>query len=195
MMSIISQGDVSWPFMDILQDCGMITLRDNEITEEHLQRYFKIHVNGAWVGVVRNGFTLAKHMRMKRRTMEINEETEIAINYDNKLIRINTDSGRSMRPLFVVEEGKLKITQERIDSLSGVSQPILEDGWNRLLAEGLIEYIGGEEEENCLVAMFPKDIQKDHTHCEIHPGTMFGTMASTIPFAHHNPPARNTFQW
>jgi len=36
-------------------------------------------------------------------------------------------------------------------------------------------------------------IQK-HTHCEIHPSTIFGVLASCIPFPEHNQSPRNTYQ-
>jgi DNA-directed RNA polymerase II subunit RPB2 len=33
-----------------------------------------------------------------------------------------------------------------------------------------------------------------YTHCEIHPSTIFGVIASCIPFPEHNQSPRNTYQ-
>ena len=35
---------------------------------------------------------------------------------------------------------------------------------------------------------------KHYTHCEIHPSTIFGILASCIPFPEHNQSPRNTYQ-
>ena len=49
--------------------------------------------------------------------------------------------------------------------------------------------------------MFPKDlVQKEqplyyhYTHCEIHPSTILGLLASCIPYPDHNQSPRNTYQ-
>ncbi len=54
-----------------------------------------------------------------------------------------------------------------------------------------------EEQIDLLIAMHPKDvidITKPYTHCEIHPATMLGAMAMTVPFLGKNPSTRNTYQ-
>ena len=38
------------------------------------------------------------------------------------------------------------------------------------------------------------DIIYKYTHCEIHPSTIFGILASCIPFPEHNQSPRNTYQ-
>jgi hypothetical protein len=51
-----------------------------------------------------------------------------------------------------------------------------------------------------MIAMKPNDLYKDttniykYTHCEIHPSTIFGLLASCIPFPEHNQSPRNTYQ-
>ena len=77
--------------------------------------------------------------------------------------------------------------------------------WDNLLtssklAESVIEYIDPEEQSWALIATKPKDIivKSDniykYTHCEIHPSTIFGVLASCIPFPEHNQSPRNTYQ-
>ena len=52
-----------------------------------------------------------------------------------------------------------------------------------------------------MIATKPKDLIPSrldqiikHTHCEIHPSTMFGVVSSCIPFPEHNQSPRNTYQ-
>jgi DNA-directed RNA polymerase II subunit RPB2 len=77
--------------------------------------------------------------------------------------------------------------------------------WDHLLTsskidDSIIEYIDPEEQSWSLIATKPRDIiQKSdniykYTHCEIHPSTIFGVLASCIPFPEHNQSPRNTYQ-
>jgi len=51
-----------------------------------------------------------------------------------------------------------------------------------------------------MIAMKPTELYKSgqfiykYTHCEIHPSTIFGVVASCIPFPDHNQSPRNTYQ-
>lgn len=69
--------------------------------------------------------------------------------------------------------------------------------------EGFIEYLDIDETAHSMIAMFPKDLNKEcegvtliprYTHCEIHPSLMFGILGANIPFANHNQAPRNTYQ-
>jgi DNA-directed RNA polymerase beta subunit len=67
--------------------------------------------------------------------------------------------------------------------------------------EGIIEYIDTNEVNNTYIAMTDDDLIKDHppyinqfTHCEIHPGTILGAVASVIPFSDDNQSPRNCYQ-
>jgi DNA-directed RNA polymerase II subunit RPB2 len=68
------------------------------------------------------------------------------------------------------------------------------------LETSVIEYIDPEEQNFALIALRAKNayIQRDmrvkYTHCEIHPSTIFGVLASCIPFPEHNQAPRNTYQ-
>lgn len=57
----------------------------------------------------------------------------------------------------------------------------------------VIEFIDVEETNMSFIAMTPADIEHQHTHCEIHPATMFSMYTSTIPFANYNAPTRIVF--
>jgi DNA-directed RNA polymerase II subunit RPB2 len=60
-------------------------------------------------------------------------------------------------------------------------------------SQAAVEFLDADEEDTCLVATEPKDIGEYHTHCEIHPSTMFSVVTSNIPFANHNQAPRNIF--
>jgi DNA-directed RNA polymerase II subunit RPB2 len=91
--------------------------------------------------------------------------------------------------------------------------------WNDLLVcsnnhgfEAVLEYIDPDEQNiNIMLAMTPKDLYDANlsyqypnastnnfpprfTHCEIHPSTIFGVLASCIPFPEHNQSPRNCYQ-
>ncbi len=70
---------------------------------------------------------------------------------------------------------------------------------------GVIEYIDPDEQAFSMIAMRPKHLYRNETdvsnpyiykysHCEIHPSTIFGILASCIPFPEHNQAPRNTYQ-
>ena len=72
-------------------------------------------------------------------------------------------------------------------------------------SHGVIEYIDPDEQAFSMIAMRPKHLLRNETdttspyiyrysHCEIHPSTIFGILASCIPFPEHNQAPRNTYQ-
>ena len=69
----------------------------------------------------------------------------------------------------------------------------------------VIEYIDPDEQAFSMIAMRPKHLHRNedepsnpyiyrYSHCEIHPSTIFGILASCIPFPEHNQAPRNTYQ-
>jgi len=62
--------------------------------------------------------------------------------------------------------------------------------------DSIIEYIDAEEQNTSMICMKPNLFQDNYsyTHCEIHPSTIFGVLASCIPFPQHNQSPRNTYQ-
>ena len=72
-------------------------------------------------------------------------------------------------------------------------------------SHGVIEYIDPDEQAFSMIAMRPHHLYRNETdranpymykysHCEIHPSTIFGILASCIPFPEHNQAPRNTYQ-
>ena len=79
------------------------------------------------------------------------------------------------------------------------------DGTDGSASHGVIEYIDPDEQSLSMIAMRPKHLYRNeentmdpyiyrYSHCEIHPSTIFGILASCIPFPEHNQAPRNTYQ-
>jgi len=166
----------------------------------------KIFINGCWVGVVENPFEIYNSLKEKKYQGIINIYTSITFDYKNAEIRICNDGGRITRPLLRVMDNHLVIKKSVISDIKKG-----ELVWNDLLtncklSESVIEYIDADEQEHSLIAMKPNDLEKQwkrpektteiyrYTHCEIHPSTIFGVLASCIPFPDHNQSPRNTYQ-
>jgi len=166
----------------------------------------KIFINGCWVGVVENPFEIYNSLKEKKYQGIINIYTSITFDYKNAEIRICNDGGRITRPLLRVDDNHLVIKKSVISDIKKG-----ELVWNDLLtncklSESVIEYIDADEQEHSLIAMKPNDLEKQwkrpektteiyrYTHCEIHPSTIFGVLASCIPFPDHNQSPRNTYQ-
>lgn len=69
----------------------------------------KIMLNGNWVAFTDNGPSIVKVLKQSRRKGDIPDEVSIVRDIVQNEIKIYTDSGRCMRPLFTVEYNKLKI--------------------------------------------------------------------------------------
>jgi len=175
---------------------------DSIDTSAELYGKVKVFVNGVWVGTCDKPNELYADMKDKKFKGIINIYTSIVFDYKMCEIRICNDGGRLTRPVLKVRNNRALITREIIDSL--VAKDIC---WNDLLTscrlnESVIEYIDPEEQNYAMIAMKAKDsyllnnvdIKYNYTHCEIHPSTIFGVLASCIPFPEHNQAPRNTYQ-
>lgn len=173
----------------------------NDSTPEQLFGKVKVFVNGAWQGVAENPMELYQDMKDKKYKGIINIYTSIVFDFKMLEIRICNDGGRLTRPVLRVKNNRAIIDKDIIQQL--VTKEI---SWNDLLtncklSESVIEYIDPEEQNYAMIAMKCKDgylqdpnLKFNYTHCEIHPSTIFGVLASCIPFPEHNQAPRNTYQ-
>ena len=178
------------PFMTRVED----VLKPSELYSK-----VKVFVNGAWLGVTDRALELYSDMKDKKYKGIINIYTSIIFNYKLAEIRICNDGGRLTRPVLRVKDNRALVSKEIIDKLTAK-----ELTWNDLLTscrldDSVIEYIDPEEQNFAMIAMKSKDERIDvssfnYTHCEIHPSTIFGILASCIPFPEHNQAPRNTYQ-
>ena len=176
-------------------------LKLEDTSPELLYGKVKVFVNGAWLGITNSPLELYADMKEKKYKGIVNIYTSITFNFKSLEIRICNDGGRLTRPVLRVKDNKALMTKEIIDKLT-----TKEIGWNDLLTncklpESVIEYIDPDEQNFAMIAMKSKngylqDVNQkfNYTHCEIHPSTIFGVLASCIPYPEHNQAPRNTYQ-
>jgi len=179
---------------------NIIKIDDENLTSVGMYNKVKVFINGSWVGITENPQELYLMLKDKKYKGIINIYTSIVFDYKMKEIRVCNDSGRLSRPLLRVKDRNIVLNDDIIDKLKKS-----ELNWDNLLTsskidESVLEYIDPEEQSWSMIATKPKDIiKKDdniykYTHCEIHPSTIFGILASCIPFPEHNQSPRNTYQ-
>jgi len=172
----------------------------SDLSANELDKYVKIFVNGAWLGVSKEPVILYQDFQNKKHSGIINIYTSIIFDFKNKEIRICNDAGRLIRPVLRVLNNNTILKK---DIINRIKSGELE--WNDLLCDlkidkSVIEYIDPEEQSHSMIAMKPQDLSNEkqfiykYTHCEIHPSTIFGLLASCIPYPDHNQSPRNTYQ-
>ena len=197
------------PVHDILKNkINHLSENMNEVNSEELFGKVKVIVNGCWVGTTDEPFELYSYLKDKKYKAIINIYTSIVFDIKNKEIVICNDAGRLTRPVFKVKNNELLITK---DIMLMIQKKQVK--WDDLLVnhkfeDSIIEYIDSVEQNSSLISINKKRlidakesmINKSssniyrYTHCELHPSTIFGILASCIPFPEHNQSPRNTYQ-
>jgi DNA-directed RNA polymerase beta subunit len=178
---------------------NVINISDINLSTE-LYNKVKVFINGSWVGITNEPEELYISLKEKKYKGIINIYTSIIFDYRNKEIRVCNDGGRIMRPLLRVKNDNILITNTMMNKLKQS-----EINWDDLLvgydnSDSVLEYIDSDEQSWSLIATKPKDLIQTgdrtykYTHCEIHPSTIFGVLASCIPFPEHNQSPRNCYQ-
>jgi len=160
-----------------------------------LHNKVKVIVNGCWIGIANDPMKLYEFLKKKKEQGIINIYSSIVFDYAKMEINICTSGGRFVRPLLKVNNDKRLILNEAI--IKDIENNNI--CWNDLLTNfkyksSIIEYIDPYEQNFAMIAMKPNKIKDNYTHCEIHPSSIFGILASCIPFPEHNQSPRNTYQ-
>jgi len=169
----------------------------------NLNNYVKVFLNGAWIGITNTPNDLYQSLKQKKHKGIINIYTSIIFDYKNKEIMVCNDAGRLVRPVFKVKNNKTLVTDDIIKRIRSHDLQ-----WDDLLTdckidESIIEYIDPLEQNSSMIAMDNKrlvnntdksNFSYNYTHREIHPSTLFGILASCIPFPENNQAPRLCYQ-
>lgn len=157
----------------------------------------KIIINGAWVGISDSPYELYKFLKIKKNEGILNIYTGIIFDYREKELRICNDAGRPTRPLFRIKDNCIRISASMEDRIMSSKIKWDELFINHQQSDAIMEYIDPEEQNYCMIAMNNTKLTENkfrYTHREIHPSTIFGILASCIPYPEHNQSPRNTYQ-
>ena len=171
-----------------------------DIPIQELFNKVKVLINGNWIGISSEPYELYLNLLNKKYAGIINIYTSIVFDYTNKEIRVCNEAGRPTRPLLKVKNNKLVITPDIVNKIKDKKIKWQDLLVNHVVDDSILEYIDPEEQNFAMIAMNRHKLTKMdkynyiYTHCEIHPSTIFGILASCIPFPEHNQSPRNTYQ-
>jgi len=201
----------SEPIKACLDEYGVVSLEG--IKPSDIFDSVKVFVNGDWYGQSLEPKKLIDNLKSLRRNGIINPFISIAWYIHYNEIQIWTDGGRLCRPLYIVQNNKLRITNEFADNI--VKNKLL---WKDLIKNNIMntgnenvefddnavmEYVDVNESDTLMICMSKDNLLENkkenysyfnYTHCEIHPSMMLGVLACNIPFPEHNQAPRNLYQ-
>ena len=111
-MAYISVRTPTDPVLEFLDEWAMESLE--EVQADMIPLSTKVFVNGCWLGVHRNPDELVSMLRHLRRTADV---PFVSIVRDTRLqeLRLYTDVGRTMRPLFIVQDQQLVMNRDHLE--------------------------------------------------------------------------------
>ncbi|KAM3423427.1 DNA-directed RNA polymerase subunit beta [Cercospora zeina] len=189
LMTHITTADDEGPVRKMMYVLGAEDVTSSTGTEIYGAGAYIIFINGTPAALTRQPKQFLLGFRKFRRMGRISEFVSIFINHHHNGVHIATDEGRVCRPLIVVEKAKSKVTTRFLESLRKGSMD-----FDDALSRGIVEYLDVNEENDSNIAVYEKDITREHTHLEIEPFTILGAVAGLIPYPHHNQSPRNTYQ-
>ncbi len=192
VLNHVTAGSDPQDVLDALAEGGF------EVSERRIgglgQGQVRLHVNNNWIGMVERPAELVRYVRLLRQNGYIDPMVSVSWTVIDHMINILTDSGRCTRPLILLPADFEAVSKAATwADLCPVRKPRpaprdLERG------AALIDFVDVEESNTCLIAIDRAHIEAfRHTHCEIHPSTMFSVYTATIPLPNHNAAPRNVF--
>jgi DNA-directed RNA polymerase subunit B' len=146
-----------------------------------------VYVNGRLIGFHKDGKALAQKIRETRRNNMLDMQVNVRFKHPTNELFINTDKGRGRRPYIVIKDGKSTLTPEIKKRITNNQL-----SWGHLIKMGIVEYLDADEEEDAYIARREEEMTNEHTHLEIDGSTMFGVVASILPYPEHNSSPRIT---
>lgn len=195
-LSYLAHITIAASSLPVVQHLVPLVTTVEEATQDELANLAKVFINGCWVGVVEDAHSFYVTAKAKKLSGAMNVYTSVAWNASGNEIRICTEAGRVTRPVMRVDCAALNTISTLNDNVRNKRttwESLMMDPTN---GDALIEYIDPSEQEQARIAMWQKDLRKGvpYTHCEVHPSTIFGVLASCIPFPDNNQSPRNTYQ-
>ncbi|KAJ5386270.1 DNA-directed RNA polymerase III subunit RPC2 [Penicillium cosmopolitanum] len=189
LMTHITTNDEEGPVRNLIFMLGAEDISTVSGLELYAPGTYTISINGTPTAMTRRPKYFLNSFRRLRRMGRISEFVSIYINHHQRSVHIATDDGRICRPLIIVEDGKSRCRQHHLKKLRDGTM-----SFDDFLAQGLVEYLDVNEENDSYISIYEKDINDATTHLEIEPFTVLGAVAGLIPYPHHNQSPRNTYQ-
>jgi DNA-directed RNA polymerase III subunit RPC2 len=189
LMTHITTNDEEGPVRNLIFMLGAEDISTLGGKELYGPGCYTISINGTPMALTRRPKYFLDAFRRLRRMGRISEFVSIYINHHQRAVHVATDDGRICRPLIVTENGKSRVKTRHLKKLREGTM-----SFDDFLAQGLVEYLDVNEENDSLIAIYEKDITDTTTHLEIEPFTILGAVAGLIPYPHHNQSPRNTYQ-
>ncbi len=145
----------------------------------------EVYFDNQYIGTVEDSALFVENFKDQRRKGAIENQVNIYHNTDANEVFINSQGGRSLRPLIIVREGHSLLTQKHVEQLKAG-----EITWQDLVRQGVVEYVDAGEEENALVAYDSTVLTEEHTHMEITKGAISGVTSALVPFGNFMPSQR-----
>ena len=211
MMATITTSSDTNLIKNYLNEYKVILFDNDRKKLKDFHKYTNIILNGNIIGYHKNPKYLFNILKNLKRRAIINIYTSISWNYQENKIDINTESGRAIRPTYIIDnegfKNILRFNKNHILDIlnNNISFNELFDlNSNNINEEkSIIEFLDVEENNTSLVAINFKDLLKGfkdnmypkrYNYLELHPSLILGLCASNIPFPDHNQAPRNTYQ-
>ncbi|KAJ5887576.1 DNA-directed RNA polymerase III subunit RPC2 [Penicillium taxi] len=189
LMTHITTNDEEDPVRNLIFMLGAEDIATVSGVQIYARGSYTISMNGTPMALTRRPKYFLDAFRRLRRSGRISEFVSIFINHHQSAVHIATDDGRICRPLIIVENGRSKVERHHLEKLREGKME-----FDDFLAQGLVEYLDVNEENDSYIAIYEKDINDATTHMEVEPFTILGAVAGLIPYPHHNQSPRNTYQ-
>ena len=200
LSTFITNNASSIPVRTYLQELDSKYIEDVNVSD--IGNMCKIFVNGDLFGVHNNPNELVQKLKLYRRQGKINIYISISWNIEDNEVYILTDGCRPCRPLLIVKDNKLVITDKIIENIKNNKL-----SWDDLLIDengnSCIEYLDVNEENTCMISLSKKKLDEnnknnekyyEYTHCEIDPTLIVGVVASIIPLFCRNQAPRVAYE-
>lgn len=117
-LALLANISIGYPIKQLKQWCynnGVETLTSISIMNTH--NITKVFINGTWIGCHNNPLDFVRLFKLYRRNSLINGATSISFYTLDNEIKIWCDDGRVIRPVYIVENNELLITDNEFISI------------------------------------------------------------------------------